>query len=280
MRELIRNIKGVGILVIYVDTLICVNIILDCLILYSIKRFLHINARSFRIILASLFAGVSTVIVFLPFYSVFISILARLMIGGITVIIAFSFNDIIKFIVRTLSYIGASMLLCGCVILIEVLWDPGGCAVYNDVIYFDISPTLLIITALFIYTVLGIYQRLRNRNKLSCAIKRVKIQIGSDSIITFESAIDTGCNLKEPFSGLPVIIVEKELIDINKLSEHKFRIIPFTTASGSDVIMGFKPEKVYIENKQLYGGCYIALCNNKLRGEIKSIMGNEIWEAI
>ena len=76
------------------------------------------------------------------------------------------------------------------------------------------------------------------------------------------------------------ILVEKELIDVSSINKTKLRVIPFSTASGSDTIIGFKPQKVFIDNKQLLSGCYIGVCNNKLHGEIKSLMGYEIWEAI
>lgn len=272
--------KGLKTLVIYIDTLICVNIFIDYILLYAIKRLLHINSKHFRIVPASLFAGISTLLVFLPIHSIVISFILRMVTASITVLIAFSFSNITKFIVRTLSYIGTGMLLCALVILIEFLWNPANCAVYNDVIYFDISPVLLISATLITYTALCIYQKLSSKNKLCCAVKTVSIQISDKNCLSFESAIDTGCNLKEPFSGLPVILVEKELIDVSSINKTKLRVIPFSTASGSDTIIGFKPQKVFIDNKQLLSGCYIGVCNNKLHGEIKSLMGYEIWEAI
>lgn len=280
MRKLGRDTKrGLCELVIYVDTLICVNIFIDYISLFAIKKLLHINSKHNRLIPASLFAGVSTVLVFIPVNSAVLSFILRFATAGITILIAFSYKSFAKFIVRSLSYIGIGMLLCAAVILIEFLWDPADCAVYNDVIYFNISPALLIFTSLITYTGLQIYQKLSSKNKLSCAVKKVTIQISNQSTLTFESAVDTGCNLREPFSGLPVILIEKELIDITSVNNKNLRVIPFSTASGSGAVAGFKPQKVFIENKELLSGCYIGVCNNKLHGEIKSVMGYEILEA-
>ncbi|MBQ8000683.1 MAG: sigma-E processing peptidase SpoIIGA [Ruminococcus sp.] len=266
--------------IIYIDTLICVNLFIDYMILLLIRKVLHINTKSIRIILGSLFAGISTVGVFAPCYTVVFSIIYRLLTAGVTILIAYGYQSINKLCIRTLSYIGVSMLLCGGVIIIETIWNPTGVAVYNDSLYFDISPTLLIVTTTVVFFILSIYKRISEKHKLRCDIRTVTVHIDNNTIITFDSAIDTGCNLKEPFSGLPVIIVEEALLDFDKIPIQRKRVIPFNTASGSDIIMGFKPDKIYIDRKEIYSGCYIGVCKDKLKGEIKSIMGTELSEAV
>lgn len=266
--------------VIYIDTLICVNLFIDYAILYVIKQLLHIYSRAWRLLPAAVFAGVSTVAVFLPFYTTLFSVIYRFAVAILTVLIAFGYKGIRKLLVRTLSFLGISMLLCGCVLMIELMWDPDGAVIYNDVLYFDISPVALILSTLTAFFALSIYQKLSERHKLSCRIRSVTVYINAEDKLTFESAVDTGCNLKEPFSGLPVIILEKEILGNIQLPQEKMRVIPYTTASGADIFMGFKPYKVCIDGKEIFKGCYIGICNNTLRGEIKSIMGAEISEAI
>ncbi len=209
-----------------------------------------------------------------------ISVLMKITVAVITIYIAFPRCNLIKFAVRSITYLGISMLICASVIIIELLWNPSGCAIYNDTVYFDVSPSLLIISTLIIYIALSIYNHLRQRHILNCTVKTVVINTEDKRNFVFESAIDTGCNLKEPFSGLPVIIVEKDLLDEYEISENLLRVIPFSTAAGTDIIMGFKPHKVFIDGKEVINGCYIGLCSGKLQGEIKSIMGTQLLEAI
>ncbi len=266
--------------VIYIDTLICVNLFIDYMILLIIKKCHHIFSKQWRIVAGAVFAGVSTVAVFVPFYTTVVSIIYRLIIAVSTILISFGYKSINKLIVRSLSFIGISMLLCGCLLVVEVLWNPTHAMVYNDVLYFDISPVLLIIITIVVFFTMSIYKIISEKHKLSCNIREVTIHLNNEKELTFESAVDTGCNLKEPFSGLPVILLERELLNIKEIPENKMRIIPLSTISGSDILTGFKPERVYIDGSEVHKGCYIGVCNNKLQGEIKSIMGAELSEAI
>ncbi len=266
--------------IIYIDTLICVNLFIDYMILFVIRKCLHIISKQWRIVAGAVFAGISTLAVFLPFYTTIFSIIYKLIIAVSTILISFGYNSINKLIVRSLTFIGISMLLCGCVLAAELLWNPTHAMVYNDVLYFDISPVLLIVVTVVVFFTLSIYKMISEKHKLYCDIRKVTIYLNKGKKLSFESAVDTGCNLKEPFSGLPVILIEEDLLKSNEIPQNKIRLIPLSTISGSDILTGFKPEKVYINGKEVYKGCYIGICNKKLKGEIKSIMGTELSEAI
>ena len=111
-------------------------------------------------------------------------------------------------------------------------------------------------------------------------ILNITFYTADNTCVSFESMVDTGCKLKEPFSGLPVIMAEEELLKSVNISPEKLRIIPFSTASGDGSVYGFKPSQIWINGQMLHSGCYIGICKNKIKGEIKSITGNEISEVI
>lgn len=180
---------------------------------------------------------------------------------------------------RACAFFGMSMLLCGGVLALELLYDAKGVAIYNDVVYFDISPVVLIITTIAVHLALSIYQKIKEKHNLRCSIKRITLVTDNEEKISFESAVDTGCNLKEPFSGEAVILAEKELFGDVLLPTDKMRVIPFATVSGDGFVMGFKPKEIMIDGKSLSGGCYVGICDKKLKGEIRSIMGTELAEA-
>ena len=221
-----------------------------------------------------------TLTVFIPIHSVLLSALIKLTSACAVTVTAFPKASFHKFTVRTLTYIGISMILSTAVVLINNLIKPTGMIVYKDTIYINISPKILIISAAVIYLIISIYDRVCSVHKIKSKTHKITITINNQTKITFESAIDTGCNLKEPFSGLPVILAEESLFKNYTVPNTKMRIIPFSTAAGSDLIMGFKPENLTIDNKELFGGCYVGICKNKLNGEIKSLMGPDLLEAI
>ena len=79
---------------------------------------------------------------------------------------------------------------------------------------------------------------------------------------------------------MPVIVAEKEIIDTNQISNDKLRLVPFCTLSGEGMLKAFKPDKIIIDGKELKSGCYIGISENKLKNEIKSLMGKEISEGL
>ena len=89
--------------------------------------------------------------------------------------------------------------------------------------------------------------------------------------------MDTGNNLRDPFSGYPVIMVEKSIF--HKLfNEEKVRYIPVSTINGESIIKAFRPQKLtigdYYTDKVYIGECetplseYKIILNINLEGEM------------
>lgn len=266
--------------VIYIDTLVCVNLFIDFFILCTTKKVLHINASNLRIIIAAAIGAASSLIILMPIYSAVISAIYKVIISFVITITAFSFADIRRMILRSAVFFSISIALCGVVVLLNRFTSTGRIIIYNDTLYFDISPTVLICATLVCHLTFTIYEKLFTRNNLNCQINTITIHTSDNNIYSFESAIDTGCHLTEHFSGSPVILAEKELMSDIKLPIEKIRYIFFETAAGSTTVKGFRPESIYINNKKLKSECYIGICENKLKGEVKSIMGTELMEAL
>ena len=265
---------------IYIDTLICVNLFIDYILLCLIKSALHINVNGKRIILGALVGGISTLTVILPIKSIFLSALCKIGITAGIIYTTFGKASFQKTTIRILLFLGSSMILSTLVMTINLAYKPTGVFIYNNQLYFDISPIVLIIATGVLYLIMSVYQRMTANKKLNCRIYKVTVAVSNNDRYTFDTALDTGCNLQEPFSGLPVILTEKELLKDFNINLYKTRIIPYSTAAGTDAVYGFKPREITIDGKTLHGGCYIGVCNKKIQGEIKSIMGPGIMEAL
>ena len=280
MKIVTENLRVNEMQVIYLDTLICVNLFIDYILLSTTKSVLHIHNKYWRVLAGALIGALSSLIAFLPFYSVFISAINKIGSAILIVYVAFGKTDFRKFCVRFMTFLGFSMIFSMAVILTNNLFSTKKLIIYNDVIYFDISPTALLITTAITYGIICIYSKVASVHKLRCEIHRITVSTERINRLTFESALDTGCNLKEPFSGLPVILTEESIFDTTGINENKLRVIPYSTAAGSDIILGFKPDSIEIDGKSIDKGCYIGICKNKLKGEVKSIMGSELLEVI
>lgn len=264
---------------VYVDTLLCVNLFIDYIILYTVRKLLKINTKAIRLLPAALLGAVLTLGVFLPFYTRLFSVVYRVLTALAVVLTAFGIGSVKALAVRVLAFMGISIGFSGAVTLIWFIFKPNGIIVWGDTVYFDISPIMLIASTLTAYICLALYERIKSKVHPIARLHSITVFTESGTY-TFSSMEDSGCSLKEPFSGLPVIIAEQELLSKEDIPDCKLRLVPFKTLSGEGLLHAFKPIKTEIDGKELESGCYIAISNKKLTGEIKSLMGKEITEGL
>lgn len=264
---------------IYIDTLLCVNMFIDYIILFAVRRILRINSKAIRLLPGAILGALCTLGVFLPIYTKLVSIIYRLITSVLIILIAFGKTSIKGLLIRAFAFLGVSISFSGFTVLIWLIFKPEGVVVYNDAVYFNISPVMLIICTFLAFISLSIYERIKAKLHPKTKIHRVTVYIDK-SEYSFDSFVDTGCNLREPFSGLPVIVAEKELIDLKFAKENTLRLIPYNTLSGEGMLKAFRPEKILIDGKEVKNGCYIGVTDGKLKNEIKSLMGSEITEGL
>lgn len=223
-------------------------------------------------IFASVFGGVLSLVALFPQISSFTNILLDIVFATFIVLISFGKTTVKNFIKRLILYFSLSFTFCGFMIFICTTFRPKGIEIYNDVIYFNISPPLLIILTLICYYILKLTKRL---TKGVCGADTCNVEISANNkIFMFCAKIDTGCNLKEPFSGNYVIIVEKSLL--SNFTPNKTRVIPFNSLGGDGLIEGFKPDNIKINGIEQANEIYIGICNNILKGDAKALIPYEL----
>ncbi|MCH5298359.1 MAG: sigma-E processing peptidase SpoIIGA [Ruminococcus sp.] len=260
---------------IYVDILVVINMFEDFLLLLCVKYILRLNIKYFRIIAASVLGGLSSVSVLLPNVNFLYSVVIKLLLGFALSFIAFGYGSRKKFIKSSLTLIMLSFLFSGAMIFFYLTVRPNGMYIINDVVYFDISPVLLIILTVVIYFILFIYRKVFQNHAHSGLVHSIKI-LYKNNQTEFKCKTDSGCNVKEPFSGSSVIIAEREQLSDIDVNEQNLRIIPFESLGGSGIIKGFKADEVYIDGKKLSEEIYIGICDNVIKSEIKGLMPENI----
>jgi stage II sporulation protein GA (sporulation sigma-E factor processing peptidase) len=146
----------------------------------------------------------------------------------------------------------------------------------NGIVYFDVSMTFLIICAVISYLIIIVISKILDKKAPSN--KEYVINIQNDGRnVTCTALMDTGNNLCDPFTGYPVIMVDKSIF-IQLFNEEKIRLIPVSTVNGDSLIRAFRPEKISVKNlstNKVYIGEsntsldeYKAILNINLEGEI------------
>lgn len=200
---------------------------------------------------------------------------------SITVIGAtFGFKKPTPFFKLLLYFYSVNFAFSGIMMALWYIFKPNGMQMNNGIVYFNISPIVLIFSTLISYIVVEIINRTINKRKLENKPIKLKIKF-KDNQIEILGKIDTGCSLKEPFSDLPVIVAKetclkpllpentyeqitnflktKSLEDLNL----KIRTIPFKTISEEGILPAFKPDFIKINESEVQKEAYIALCPDK-----------------
>ena len=148
---------------IYIDTLLCVNLFIDYIILYAVRKLLRINTKQIRLLPAAALAALSVIGVFLPFYTRLFSVFYRVLTAAVIVFIAYGKGSFKSFIIRLSAFIGISISFSGFITLVCLLFKPRGIVVWGDAVYFDISPVMLIVCTLGAFILLSVYERIKNK---------------------------------------------------------------------------------------------------------------------
>ncbi len=256
---------------VYVDVLVFINLVCDYLVLLFTKKILHISVKGYRLILGSIFCALLSPLCLFFEDSFIYGIALGAATAALGVFVTFGRCCIGKYIKRLCCFFCVNFLYSGFMICIYLLYKPQGMVIINNVVYFQISPVLLIILTLVCYFILTLFDRLIASRKVCERILSVSVVINSFNY-SFKAIYDTGCSLTEPFSGCPVIAAEKELFANLNLNDDCMRVVPFSSIGGEGIIYAVKAEKVYINGAEIKRGIYIGFCQNAIKGEVKALV--------
>lgn len=259
---------------VYVDVLIVVNMVIDWILLLSVGRLLKLRAKSRRVLLGGAVGSVCSLAALLPELPAPINLALDIGFAALMVFAAYGRAGPKSFIIRTFTLFAVSFSFCGAMIFICTVFHPSGVAVVNDVVYFNISPIVLILLTLCCFYTLKLFGRL-TRKHYSKRVCVVNARLGNLTA-EFQALADTGCHVTEPFSGNFVIIAEKSCLENMPFTSFRKRIIPYQSLGGDGILEGIAAEEVSIDGKPVAESVYIGLCNGVLKGDIKAIVPYEL----
>ena len=253
---------------VYVDTLVFTNVIIDYILLNITGKILKINYKQFRLILASFLGGISSLIILLPSLHFLFNFVVRLFVTVIIVLTGFGYKNLRYFAKRIFVLFLITTSFSGLILFMLSVVKSDFISVNNSVVYFNISPLMLIVMTTIAYILLLLIDKIRLEK--GCLIHKIKIKYDGKEY-EFFSKYDTCCNVKEPFSGSEVILAEERLVKNIIVPEGKYRIIPFNSLGGEGIIKGFLPQELYIDNIKIRREVYIGITKDIFKGEVNSV---------
>ena len=236
---------------IYADVLIILNFLVDYFLLLATGKLIRIHIKTFRILLAALFGGISSLYIFLPKSTLIAEIYFKTLICFISCLIGFGFGTVKRYLKSSAVYFVITCSYAGVMMAVFKFFKPFGMLVNNSVVYFNISPIILIGTTVLIYIIFLSFSKifaLEGEYAQRCSVS-VFLEENSTQ---FDAIIDTGNSLEDMFGKSEIIIVDnnviEKLLNLNRESYlNRYRAIPLKTVSGEDILSGYRCDRAVIE---------------------------------
>ena len=262
---------------VYVDVLLVLNWVIDYLLLRLTAHFLRLSVSRKRLVLGAGVGAFGALVILLPPLPWGLDVLVKLLLSAAVIAAAFGVKSPRAFLRAGLSFFFLSFAFAGVLVAVWAVFAPQGLFVKNSVVYFDVPPLLLILLALGVYVFLRIVQRLCGRGAVKDTACTLKLTLGG-AHASLSARVDTGCTLKEPFSGLPVIVVAGTALPRPGTPP---RIIPYASVGGEGLLPAWRPESVCLQfpDKEIHPSlCYVAFSERPLSGAVQALLPPDLLE--
>ncbi len=228
-------------LIVYLDVVFIENFFIDLFLLYSISHILNVKLYKRWAILSSAIASLYILTMFsskLKFLSMFPF---NVLITMAFIVIAFRRYDREFILKASLLYLLYAFILAG----LDLFFSIRGCI--NDINY-EFQFKNLVFAILIIYIFMKrIVSYVKDRRVMNNFIYNVEI-LYEGYPKKVRAFLDTGNELREPATNLPVIIVERKIFEDDVDFEKEIFYIPYKAINGHrGNLKGFKPSEVRIQ---------------------------------
>lgn len=275
-------------MVVYADILVILNLIVDYFLLSATAAVLRVKLSIARQLGGAAVGALSSLYIFAPDLGLFFDLVFRAVICAVMVLCAFGFKGAKRFI-RTAGVL--FLVTCGFGGIMTAVWSlfkPAGMTVVNSVVYFNISPAVLIGVSVITYLLFMLLRAMFA--KTSDLADRCEITVtAEEKSITMEAIVDTGNSIKDYLSGCEVIIADGEFVkallgsdnpDTDANLKKRYRILPLSTVSGGGTLDGFRCDSAVIsdgERTVKLEKPILAVSKTPLRDDYQAIINPEIF---
>ena len=269
---------------IYLDLIFLENIFMNSIIIYATVIILKKEIKILRILLGSLVGAIYACIYYISNMEIYSNMGLKIILSLVIVYISFGSNGLKEFFREVLIFYLTSFTFGGVTFALLYFISPGNILLENGTLVGTYPLKMILIGGLIGFFIIIIsFKSIKNKLSKKDMLCNISI-VFEQGKIDINAIIDTGNFLKEPLTGKPVIIVEKdvlknvipgnildcmeEIISGIKIIEDKYiskiRLIPFSAlGTENGLLLGIKPENFYInyqgkivENKDIIVGIY------------------------
>ncbi len=275
-------------MVVYLDVLVCLNIVITYFILLASKAFSRSKSNALRLVAASITGGLFSMYIFLPKQHFLLEFLVKIIFGAVITLIAFKSAKLKAFLRAFFIFNAVSFLYAGSMIGLWYVIKPTGMVINNGIVYFRISPIVLICSTVVCYLVLRLAHILLKREDTYSQIRSITLTFGEKSIIC-RCIVDTGNTLCDSIGGYKVAVISKEtanrlfceeqvrkLLNLEADAElaKRFRVIPYKTLSGNSLMPAVCIDGAFVGDIRI-NKAMVAIVDTVFDGDYSGIISPE-----
>ena len=276
----------------YIDIILIENLLMNYIILFTTGIVMKRKINHVRLIIASLVGSLYAIVIYLNIVKLTSNIIMKVILSIVIIELSFAEKDYKKMFKDLLMFYLMSFIFGGCSIALIYFISPLNVKTRNGVLVGMYPIKITLIAGIVAFVIIQIAFRI-TKNKLSAEDMLCTVEIfieGKNKRI--KALIDSGNMLKDPISGFPVIVIEKNKIkdilpaelldnlniieggDLNNIQSkyiNKIRLIPFSSLGKENgMLIGIKTEKIKItfkEKEEYIKDVIIGIYNKKLTKE-------------
>lgn len=295
---------------IYLDVVFFENIIMNYIIIFATGVSIKGEIKHWRILVASSIGAIYTIIMYLNIIPIYSNFFMKFVLSFVIVYISFLPKTWKKLLKDLLIFYLVSFVFGGCVFALMYFISPQLALIKNGVFVGAYPMKVALIGGLVSFIIIQVsFKVVKTRLSKKDMIYDIEIIIDRKSV-KVKALLDTGNLLKDPITGIPVVVIEHKSLysvipaevlnninkviggDTNELIENeefskiisRFRIIPFSSLGKQNgLLLGIKADCVDIildEKVQSINNVIVGIYDKSFtkNGMYSAIFGLDILE--
>ena len=255
----------------YLDIIFVENLCMNYIILFTTGYFIKTKANPIRLFISSCCGSIYAILMYIYDNIFFPNFFIKIILSIVIILIAFYPKNFRNFLKQLTIFYLISFVFGGCAMFLLYFIKPQNVLIRNGV-YVGRYPIKIVLLGGIVGFIITKISFRFVKGKIGRKDMYVKLKIfNNNNSVQVKALIDTGNMLKDPISGIPVIVVCKERLynifpkvvldnleniingeDIKELNDvknviSKFRVIPFSSLGKQNgILLGIKIDKVEI----------------------------------
>ena len=254
---------------VYIDIVIIENLIINYFLILITTQIIGIKTKEINMLLASLLGSVYTLFIFLPKLNFLTNIIGKCIVVIIMMIISINRKKVAVILKASITFFMISFMFVGICFFFSLIQN--NYDITKAFVIEKYSSKYLIFAAIIIYIIFNrVIFYIKDRISISSLIYDLEMNIDGE-VIKLKGFLDTGNELVEPLTSLPVLIAEKHYFGNITLEDKELFSIPYKVVNGyNNMISGFRVKNIKIYNKSsnlLIKDAIVCFCDQRLSGD-------------